>query len=310
MEFVDIVMNCRGVAVALVGDDVNQHGSAVGGRVAEGALQGGDVVAVDGAAVLEPQRLEDRGRDDELFEGLLDPLGGLVGGVADEGEMAQGPPGRVLGRLVNRGKAQLAQVLGDASDGGSVGAPVVVEDDDELGLQVADVVEGLVGHAPGEGAVTDDAHDLARLAGELAGRGQGQRVAEARGSVRVLHDVVLGLRARRVAGEPAALAQGVEAAQTAGQHLVHVGLVTGVEDQSVPRRVEDPVQGHGQLDDTEVGSEVAAGPGHRLDEEGADLAAESIQVVGTQAAKILRSSDLLEQHEKQSSPRVMVGPAL
>ena len=45
----------------------------------------------------------------------------------------------------------------------------------------------------------------------------------------------------------------------AGQQLVHVGLVAGVEDDRVPRRVEDAVQRDGELDDAEVGAEVAAG---------------------------------------------------
>ena len=50
----------------------------------------------------------------------------------------------------------------------------------------------------------------------------------------VLHDVVDGLSPRGVAGQAAALAQMSEVL-TAGEQLVDIGLVTGVEHDGVPR---------------------------------------------------------------------------
>jgi hypothetical protein len=271
--FVDIVLNCRGITVALVGDDVDHDRSPVGGGVTESAFQGEHVVPVDGAAVLEPEGLEERGGGDQLLERFLDPLGRLVGGVADQGEMAEGAAGGVLGRLIGGGEAELPQVGGDPADGRGVGAPVVVQDDDQLGLEVADVVERLVGHAAGQRAVTDHADHLARFPGQLAGRGQGQGVAEARGGVGVLDDVVLGLGAVGVPGETASLAKPVEGRQPPGQHLVNVGLVPGVEDQGIARRVEGAVEGDGQLHDPQVGPQVAPGAGDGGHQEFADLGA-------------------------------------
>ena len=82
----------------------------------------------------------------------------------------------------------------------------------------------------------------------------------------VLDHVVLGLGTARVAGQTAAGAQSGEVV-AAREQLVDVGLVPGVEDDRVARAVEDPVHGDGQLDDAEVGAEVAAGPGDGVDEE-------------------------------------------
>src|SRR5690606_19410355 len=55
------------------------------------------------------------------------------------------------------------------------------------------------------------------------------------------------------------LAQGGHAPATAGEDLVRVGLMPHVPDQPVVRRVEDVVQGNGQLDDAEAGAKVTAG---------------------------------------------------
>ena len=58
-------------------------------------------------------------------------------------------------------------------------------------------------------------------------------------------------------GQAAAGAQPVEVL-AAREELVHVGDVPGVEDESVARAVEDAVQRDGELNDSEIGSEVAA----------------------------------------------------
>ena len=59
-----------------------------------------------------------------------------------------------------------------------------------------------------------------------------------------------------------------------GEQLVDVGLVPGVPEQHVARAVEDTVQRNGQLDDTEVRSQVATGSRDVLDQKAADLGGE------------------------------------
>ena len=51
----------------------------------------------------------------------------------------------------------------------------------------------------------------------------------------------------------------------AGQDLVRIGLVADVPDQPVVRRVEDVVQGHGELDHAQAGAEMPAGHRDRVD---------------------------------------------
>ena len=97
------------------------------------------------------------------------------------------------------------------------------------------------------------------LAAQLVAPWPGRRRRTGGRGVRVLDHVVLGLGPARVAGQAAALAQRAESAAPAGEQLVHVRLVAGVEDDPVPGRVEDPVQRDGQLHDAEVRPEMPAG---------------------------------------------------
>ena len=86
-----------------------------------------------------------------------------------------------------------------------------------------------------------------------------------------LDPVVLALAARRIARQAVLLAQRVEVVAATRQHLVHIGLMAGVEDDRIVRRVEHPVQRERQLDDTEVGAEMSAGCSDLVDQEFADL---------------------------------------
>jgi hypothetical protein len=61
-----------------------------------------------------------------------------------------------------------------------------------------------------------------------------------------------------VAGQAIGLAQRIELGAPAGEELVHVRLMSGVEQQHVTGGGEHPVRGDGQLDDTQVRSQMPA----------------------------------------------------
>ena len=98
----------------------------------------------------------------------------------------------------------------------------------------------------------------------------------------VLHPVVLGLRPRRVPRQAPWLAQGGEAGVPAGDDLVDVCLVAGVPEDEVLRRGEHPVERQGELDHSEVGSEVAASHGDRLHDELPNLRRKLFQLLRTE----------------------------
>ena len=104
----------------------------------------------------------------------------------------------------------------------------------------------------------------------------------------VLDDVVIGLGPARIAGEAALGAERVELGGPAGQHLVHVGLVAGVEDHAVARGLEHAVDGEGHLHDAEVGAEVAAARGAGADQLVADLGRQGLELCVVEGAEVSR----------------------
>ena len=71
--------------------------------------------------------------------------------------------------------------------------------------------------------------------------------------------VVFALGAQKEAIEPAELAHRIKTIEPPGKQFVDVTLMTDVHDESVVRRVEDPVQGNRQFDDTEIWSQMSSG---------------------------------------------------
>ncbi|CAM5425589.1 hypothetical protein SHIRM173S_03346 [Streptomyces hirsutus] len=295
VEAVRLVRQGGLVAAALLGEAVHDHGAAEALGAGEGGLQGLDVVAVDGAHVLQAQVLEHALRGDEVLQALLGAVQGVVERPADDRGALQDLLGAGQEALVAVGGAQGGEMAGEAADGGRVGALVVVDDDDERAvLGVGDVVQRLPGHAAGEGTVADDGDDVVPGLPQLVGLGEAVGPAEDGGGVTVLDDVVLGLGLRGVAGE-AALHLQLGEVLPAGQQFVHVGLVSGVPEHFVPGGFEDAVQGQGEFHHAQVGAEVATGLGDRLDEEGPDLLGQPVQLLQGEPVQIARSPDTGQQ---------------
>ena len=153
-----------------------------------------------------------------------------------------------------------------APDRGRDAHLVVVEQDDDAGLALADVVEGLERQAAHERGVPDDDGDVLAAAALVARQGQALGDRDAGARVAAVHDVVHALGPAREATDAAQLAQRVEALQPARQELVRVGLVAGVPDDAVRRAGEDPMERHRELDDAERAAQVAARLRDRLDD--------------------------------------------
>ena len=256
-------------AAALLREHVQQHGTVFRLEKLEGLDQQRQVVAVDGAEVLQAELLEqDRGPEHAL--------GGLFSAARHlDRRLAADPLDDAAGRVVQ----MLVVLVGDdpvevAGNGAHVavdGPLVVVEHDDHaLGL-LGDVVERLEGDAVGEGGVAGHGDHVLLAAGQVARHGHAQRGGERGAGVSRAEAVVLALGAQHEAVQPARLANGLEAVQPPGENLVDVSLVAHVEEQLVFGGVEDRVQGQGQLDHAQVRAQVAAGLGERLNQEFANL---------------------------------------
>jgi hypothetical protein len=275
-----------GVALALLGDDVDQHRLFVEVLgVVQHRDQGVHVVAVDRADIVEAQFLEEGAAGDHAAGVFL----GLAGRVADRGR-----------QLLDHRLAELAHLaIGAARDEvGQIGAHaahrrgdrhvVVVEDDDQALCGVDRRVHRLVGHARAHRAVADHGDDAVVLALGVARRAEAERRRDRGGRVGRAEGVVDALGPLGEARQPAALAQGLDAVAAAGEDLVRIGLVADVPDDDVLGRLEHVVQGHGQLDHAQARAQMAAGHGHGVDGFGPHLVRQLLQFGHAEAARVGR----------------------
>jgi hypothetical protein len=292
VHLLGLVVLRRRVAAPLLGDRVHHDGPAEVPGAAQRGLERRDVVPVDGAEVLESEVGEQLLRRQRVLQPGLDRVQARVQRAADDRCAGQRGLAGVEDALVARLQAQRGEPVGQPADRGRVGPAVVVDHDDDVAvLRGGDVVERLPGHAAGQRAVPDDRHDVALLPGERVRPGEAVGPGQRGRRVAGLDDVVRALGAARVAGQAAGLLEPVPAVLAPGQQLVDVGLVAGVPHEGVARGVEHPVQGDGELDDAEVGSEVAAGARHALHQEAADLLGELGQPVGPEGLEVGRAAN-------------------
>jgi hypothetical protein len=97
---------------------------------------------------------------------------------------------------------------------------------------------------------------------------------------------VLRLAPPREPADAADLAERPEAFEAARQQLVRVGLVAGVPDDAVARRLQQAVERDRQLDDPERAAEVAARRRDRRDDRLADLGGELLELGFREAAEV------------------------
>ena len=260
------------VAHALASDDVNDHRRVEAAGVAQRQLDGVLVVPVDRSDVFQPEIGEHHLRGYRVLDARLDAVHALVAELADDRHAADGLAALLQELLVAGLQPQRREVIGEPTDGGRVAAAVVVDDDHDGAARGGDVVQRLPAHATGEGAVADDGNHMpVAVAGQLECLGKAVGVGQRGAGVAGLDPVMVALGARRIARKSVLLSQGLELVAPTGQHLVHVRLMAGVEDDRIVRRVEHPVQRERELDDTEVGAEMSTGCSDLMDQELSDL---------------------------------------
>ena len=172
-------------------------------------------------------------------------------------------------------------VLGD-------GHLVVVEHHQHVLVDVAGVIEGLEGHAGGDGAITDDRDHLAAKPFALGRHRHAERCPDGGAGVAHAEHVVLALFPPGEGVQAIFLANGVNALPSSGQDLVGIGLVAHVPHQPIEGGVVDIVQGDRQLDGAKAGGEVAAGAAHRAQQILAQLVAHHGQPLEGEGSQIDR----------------------
>ncbi len=204
IELVDAVILvgrgfCGGITLALLGDDMDQHRAL--GIVADIAQDGQQVIegmTVDRADMVETEFFEHRTAGD-ITTGMLDGAGDrAVDSLAEIG-------GQFLAELA---EAHVAAAGGETRKISAHRARrrcnrhvVVVEDDDQAGIEGAGIVQRLIGHAGGHGAVADDGDHLAVGLRQFGGNRHAEAGGNRRGRVGSAEGIVFALGALGKAGE-------------------------------------------------------------------------------------------------------------
>ncbi len=285
----------RRVALALLGDDMDEHGARL--HVAD-VLQNRqkviEIVAVDRPDIIEAEFFEQRARTVAGDKGAAVFLG-LLGLFVDRlGQMLR----ELLGGLADRGvrtRSELGEIGRHGADRRRDRHVVVVQDDDQARLQRAGIVHRLVGHAGRHGAVADHRDDVVVVVRKVAGDRHAETGRDRGRRMRSAERVVFAFRTLGEAGKPAALPQRAHTVAAAGQDFVRVGLMPDIPDHPIMRRIEDVVECDGQLDDAKPGAKMAAGHGHGVDHLGAQFLGDLLEVRGRKGAQIGGHLDAVEK---------------
>ena len=163
-----VVVLGRTVAVALLRVHVHEHRAVAKiARLREDAFDREQVVAVDGTEVGEAELLEQEVRDKQRLEAVEDAASRLLGQLP-RGHVLEHLSHDVLRAAVRGRGAHRLEHPRDRADVRRDAHAVVVEDDDHSRPARADVVQGLPGHARGQGTVADDRHHVLVPALEVA----------------------------------------------------------------------------------------------------------------------------------------------
>ncbi len=238
----DLVGLGRREASTLLGPDVDDDRALQLERLAERREERPDVVTGHEPDVGDPEVLEQLARLDEVDDRCAKPLAQLADGRADDRDPADELVVGGLARLPGPRQLDLAEVLRQATDRGADRHLVVVEDDEELGLALADVVERLEAEAARDRRVADDDGDPLEAVAQVPCRRQPLADRQPGPGVPAVEDVVLRLGPSREAADAADRSQRSEPLEAAGQQLVRVGLVAGVPDDPVARRLEKAME--------------------------------------------------------------------
>ena len=250
--------------------------------VLQGFNQQWQIVAINGADVVEAQFLEQRARGNhalEVFFGFLRQRHQVWGAfqhfLAAVPNLVVGSAGQQLGKIVG----QPAHVAGDRH-------VIIVQDNQHIGVQVAGVVQGLKGHTGGHGAVANHRNALAPGILHAGCNGHAQCGADGGAGVANTEGVVFTFRPFREPGQAILAADAAHLFPAPGQDLVGVGLVAYIPDQPIFGGIEDIVQGDGQFQNAQAGTKVAAGLADRPEQESPEFSGQLWKIFLGQGAQL------------------------
>ena len=271
VEFGRVLLG-KGIALALLGQHMDQHGLFQIPGPAQQGDQAGQVVAVHRAQIGQTHIFKNGGFQQEPLQPVLQAAAQFIQGLSS-GQLLHHPAVDPLGVQIIVTGAQPGQVPGQAAHVPADGHFVVIEDDDHRLAADGGVVHTLIGHASGAGAVADQGHHLVVLAQKRPRPGHTQRDGHRIGGVPGYESVGIALRRLGESGNAAVLPQVRKIRPAAGQQLMDIRLMTHIKNQAVFFCIKNGLDGDAQLHRAQVSGQMAAGLRNGLDQKIPDLLA-------------------------------------
>ena len=283
--------------MALLREGVDQYRAAAGGhhllRVLEGLQHNVHAVPLNRTHVAEIQGFEEQAGGEENLQRLL----GLPGPMQHVTGQAAQKLLRPTLHAPHHGGGELSREIGrHRPDIGGNRHGVVVEHDDEIALlKMPRVVERFEGHPRRHGAIANQRDHQAILTAVKLRPGHTQGGGDGCARVTRSEMIVLGFASPEKFGNAPALPDAIELDPPAREHLVGVALVSHVENQAVPRRIEDVVDGGDEFHRAQAGCQVPPGLGDLFENLAANLVRYLLDLVLGQGAQVRGRFDAMKQ---------------
>jgi len=160
VHVLDRVVLCRCVSATLLGQHMDDDWALELSRVQQRFFELLDGMSIERAEVMHTQILEERRRLPHVSNGSLRGMDSSLEVIADPWNVLCDLLHLRLATHVNRVRTNLHQRVGQHRNGRSVRTTVVIQDDRDVALGMAEVVDPLIGHASGQSAITDDRYDV------------------------------------------------------------------------------------------------------------------------------------------------------
>ena len=278
------------VALALYGHDVQQLGSLYVAQRAKRPHQLLEVVAVHGSEIAEIETFEQIAL---VEQPLLDGVARLLAETQQARRMRKDAPQPLLEAVVVDRSRNLEQVVFQRARGLIDRHVVVVQNHQQVGaLAGPGVVQPFEGQPAGHRTVADDRHDPILLAPQFGRLGHAEGRRDRHRGVSPAESVVFALGHAREAADAPQPALGFERFAAARDDLVGIGLVSHVPHDLIGGRVEDIMQGGGQLHSPQTRREVSGIYRTFVDDIASQLVAVSAQLLRGEPFEVLRRIDM------------------
>ena len=227
----------RRITGAFLGYHMHEDRHIAFKRVAYGSLQRGYIMPINWRGANDAQLLEQHGiGHNELFQRFFGGLAELDHGLTGN---AHGILHEILHRIaafaVIAGNAQCAEVHSHSTHVARNAHLVIVEDDDERGLGLADIVERFERHATGKGGIADERNDVLLVPPHITRPSQTARHRKRVGSMAGRMHIMGIAMGFREAGKPFVLTKRGEFRQATGNQHMGIRLMPHVEQEPVMR---------------------------------------------------------------------------